>query len=239
MCLVHLGPDGDKSVSISFTSVGRALASRSHPHAAHSHPHNTGAGALGVPSSIYENSLKFERNGNSATIPLSTSNSINLGGSGTNLVADKDKDNTFSNDHMTLDDVSDGESGTAHGDGQGTTADTAPLGANSRANSLVNKTGTAAFISERLLLFLAHINFFSYFPCLLLALFYFIEVMHGAAPTPHVSFSAATSSAPTGVVGAMSIISPQAKVIDAGLRAIIADMVRGIEVAVWDAAMER
>lgn len=65
--------------------------------------------------------------------------------------------------------------------------------------------------------------------------------MHGAAPTPHVSFSAAaapsTAVAAAGAVGA--IISPQAKVIDAGLRAIIADMVRGIEVAVWDAAMER
>ena len=59
--------------------------------------------------------------------------------------------------------------------------------------------------------------------------------MHGAAPTPHVSFSATAPSA----VAAGTIISPQAKVIDAGLRAIIADMVRGIEVAVWDAAMER
>lgn len=41
------------------------------------------------------------------------------------------------------------------------------------------------------------------------------------------------------MAGTGAIISPQAKVIDAGLRAIIADMVRGIEVAVWDAAMER
>ncbi len=51
------------------------------------------------------------------------------------------------------------------------------------------------------------------------------------------SFSAAAPSSAAGAAGA--IISPQAKVIDAGLRAIIADMVRGIEVAVWDAAMER
>ncbi len=141
------GPDGDKSVSISFTSVGKALASRSHSHTVHPHPHPHGIAGVGAGvSGIYDNTSKqAERLGNSATIPLSTSNSINLGGSNTNLLtADPDNQEQQQqqqqstrrmNDHMTLDDVSDNETGTAHEEGNATAAAAAGVGANIRTNS--------------------------------------------------------------------------------------------------------
>lgn len=47
----------------------------------------------------------------------------------------------------------------------------------------------------------------------------------------------ASSAVPVALEGGQ--IPQQAKMIDAGLRTIIGDMVRAIEVAVWDAAMER
>ena len=132
-------------MSISFTSVGKALASRSHSHTVHPHPHPHGVAAgvgAGV-SGIYDNSSKqAERQGNSVTIPLSTSNSINLGGSNTNLMADANP-STRMNDHMTLDDVSDNETGTAHEEGN--TA--GGVGANVRTNSTL-ATGIVICFSE-------------------------------------------------------------------------------------------
>ena len=55
------------------------------------------------------------------------------------------------------------------------------------------------------------------------------------------SVSAVPSSthAPSHDAPSLSVSSPQFKVVDAGLRSIIGDMVRAIEVAVWDAAMDR
>lgn len=44
---------------------------------------------------------------------------------------------------------------------------------------------------------------------------------------------------PMALEGGSAQIPQQAKVVDAGLRTIIGDMLRAIEVAVWDAAMER
>lgn len=51
--------------------------------------------------------------------------------------------------------------------------------------------------------------------------------------------SGAGASGPVPVALDGGQIPQQAKMIDAGLRTIIGDMVRAIEVAVWDAAMER
>ena len=142
--LIASGPDGDKSVSISFTSVGKALASRSHSHTVHPHPHSVAAGVGAGVSGIYDNSSKqAERQGNSVTIPLSTSNSINLGGSNTNLMADANP-STRMNDHMTLDDVSDNETGTAHEEGN---AVGVGAGANVRTNSTL-ATGIVIYFSE-------------------------------------------------------------------------------------------
>jgi hypothetical protein len=51
---------------------------------------------------------------------------------------------------------------------------------------------------------------------------------------------ASSAAKPAGAASeAPPVVSAQFKMVDAGLRSIIGDMVRAIEVAVWDAAMER
>lgn len=97
------GPDGDKSVSISFTSVGKALASRSHSMHMHAGAGLIGAGALGIASSSIEHAPKQESKPHLAQ----TSAGSSLRDTSTNMTVDPSR----SHEHMTLDDVSDSESG--------------------------------------------------------------------------------------------------------------------------------
>lgn len=57
-------------------------------------------------------------------------------------------------------------------------------------------------------------------------------VPRGAGATNATKSAGATNEAPP-------MVSAQFKMVDAGLKSIITDMVKAIEVAVWDAAMER
>lgn len=214
------GPDGDRSVSISFTSVGKALASRSHSLHMHANPGLIGAGALGVASSSSVDAAPAPA---PAAIPLPTStpklqpqasagSSLSMRDTSTNMTVDPSR----SHDLLTLDDVSECDSAALSA-----RQDEAPLTV--AVKPTVYGTSAGAFIVQPPLLF--------GFNDTDLAFPFFV-------PTPTDAGGIALQGAVTPLAGA-NMISPQAKVIDAGLRAIIADMVRGIEVAVWDAAMER
>lgn len=108
------GPDGDRSVSISFTSVGKALASRSHSLHMHANPGLIGAGALGVASSSSVDAAPAPA---PAAIPLPTStpklqpqasagSSLSMRDTSTNMTVDPSR----SHDLLTLDDVSECDS---------------------------------------------------------------------------------------------------------------------------------
>lgn len=112
------GPDGDKSVSISFTSVGKALASRSHSLHMHTNSGLVGAGALGVASSSSIEHTTAITVPALASVPAlkhqtqaqvqqaSAGSSLSMRDTSTNMTVDPSR----SHEHMTLDDVSECES---------------------------------------------------------------------------------------------------------------------------------
>ena len=162
------GPDGDKSVSISFTSVGKALASRS--------------GTAGNAQHKY--AVDEPNKSTAAAAPLREQGVAGAG-------------EPFS-DLMALEDISGGSEKSQTFSVQPPRPKDVPREPSTRAGLGAGATGAS------------------------------------------LSASASTPVAPDGSgSGGAAQVPQQTKMIDAGLRAIIGDMIRAIEVAVWDAAMER
>jgi hypothetical protein len=227
---VRSGPDGDKSVSISFTSVGKALASRSHSLHMHASSGLVGAGALGVASSSSVEAAPVPApTPNPAPTPklqlqASAGSSLSMRDTSTNMTVDPSR----SHEHMTLDDVSECDSA-VHSARRDDAEITNMLTIAVKPPVYGTSSGALLFYPDQLS------------PRCLLADFDLLLALITLDVSGIALQGAVTPLAGSGAGAAAgaNIISPQAKVIDAGLRAIIADMVRGIEVAVWDAAMER